>query len=366
MIYLDHNATKPPLQYIIDKILPFVHLPLNSSSLHQSGRFAKKIINESRNRIINSLNAKCYNVIFCSSATESINTIFNCDNFDNIFCLTTDHESSINNPKSILINVDKDGLLDLNNLKLHLDKNYNKKNLVSFCLANNQSGVIQNSLEIIKLCKSYTNTLIHADCVQFIGKEFFSFSKDEFDFDFVSISSHKIGGINGCGLMIYKSNIDIKPLMYGGGQESFKRPGTENILAILSCSFALEFVNNIDYIEKYKSKTKILQNTLETFLSQNQCIIFSQNVSRVANTTFFAMQNCKNYIQLVEYDLNSICVSSGSACSSGKTNISHVLLSMGVAKDVAQNAIRISLDIENTKNDIDKFCEVFLKIKSNL
>jgi len=364
MIYLDFNASKPADPQIVEQIKPLLHLPLNPSSTHFAGKNAKNIMEDSRQKIATSFKAHCHDIVFVSSGTESVNMAFNAFNFENIFCLQTDHECSVNHLKSHPIKVDENGLARLNELDDLLSKNANSLNLVSFCLANNQSGVMQNAGQIVAIVKKYPNTLIHADGAQYICKEHFSFANDDFDFDFLSFSSHKIGAIGAGGVLIYKSELDIRPLFYGGGQQKFKRAGTENIISAFSTALAVEKFNDKIYIKNYKQHTAKIQQELESFLTQNNCIIFAKNAPRITNTTFFAMPRFENYIQLVEYDLANICLSAGSACSSGKTGLSHVLLAMDVEKPLAACALRISYNITTTTHELAKFYETFLTLQA--
>jgi cysteine desulfurase len=128
----------------------------------------------------------------------------------------------------------------------------------------------------------------------------------------------------------------------------------------------MQMFNEPNYINSYKNHTLSIQKKLENFLENQGCVIFANQSKRLTNTTFFAMQNCKNSIQLVEYDLNNIFVSTGSACSSGKIATSHVLQSMNISKNLAENAIRISTDLPTTNEQIEKFFNVFLTIKARL
>ncbi len=369
IVYLDNNSTVPLNPIIFEKLieLNLFALPLNPSSVHYYGKKAKDILEESRFKIKNSIKAMCHEVIFCSSATESVNICFNSFDFNNIFAISTDHECAISHPKTELISVDKDGMLDLNLTEEKFKKvsNTKKPNLMSFCIANNQSGVLQNNKEIVFLCKKY-NILTHCDASQFVGKELLNIGHNDYDFDFVTISGHKIGAMQGSACLVYRSGLDIRPLMFGGGQEKFKRPSTQNIPAATSLGMACEMVNNDNYIKSFQNHTGKLKDTLETFLLSYNCTIFGINVKRVSNTTFFAMPSITSDIQFIEYDLNNIFVSNGSACSSSKINMSHVLIAMNVNKDMVTNAIRISTSMFNEKEDIEIFKNCFLSLQNRM
>jgi cysteine desulfurase len=369
IIYLDNNSTVPLHPIIFEKLIELnvFTLPLNPSSIHVYGKKAKDILEESRFKIKNSIKAMCHEIIFCSSATESVNICFNSFDFNSIFAISTDHECAISHPKTDLISVDKDGMLDLN-LTEEKFKNANKTrkpNLMSFCIANNQSGVLQDSKDIVFLCKKY-NILTHCDASQFVGKEMLNIGMNDYDFDFVTISGHKIGAMQGSACLIYRSGLDIRPLMFGGGQEKFKRPSTQNIPAAVSLGMACEIVNNSNYIKSFQNHTAELKQNLEKFLLSKNCAIFGINANRVTNTTFFAMPSITSDIQFIEYDMNNILVSNGSACSSSKINISHVLSAMNVNKDFIKNAIRISTSMFNERDDIEVFKNCFLSLQNRI
>ncbi len=361
IIYLDHNSTTPMLKEVKNHLLQLevFDLALNPSSVHLLGRQAKGLLEDARASIKKSIGAMCHELIFCSSATECINLCFNALDYSNIFALATDHECAVNHPKTQLLPVCKNGLVDLCFMEDAFKKlPQNSLNLLSFCLANNQSGVLQNFDAIIHLCKNY-GVLIHGDASQFAGKELVDMRGPAHNFDFLTIAGHKLGSMHGSACLVYKSGIDFKPLMFGGGQEKFKRPSTQNLPAAIGLSKAIEIVNNQNYLTKYQNHCNTFKDELEGFLQQNNCIIFGKDVSRVANTTFFAMPGFDNNVQMIEYDLANICVSNGSACSSSKVSLSHVLTACGVAKELATCAIRVSCGLSNTNANLQSFKSVF-------
>ena len=368
IIYLDHNSTTPPLKEVKNYLLQLevFDLPLNPSSVHLLGRQAKNLLEEARVSAKKSIGAMCHELIFCSSATECINLCFNALEYANIFALATDHECAINHPKTQLLPVDKDGLADLCFMEQVFKKlPQNSLNLLSFCLANNQSGVLQNFDSLVTLCKQH-GVLLHGDASQFAGKDLVDLRTEAQDFDFLTIAGHKFGSIHGSACLVYKSGIDFKPLMFGGGQEKFKRPSTQNLPAALALSKALELVNNQDYLNKYQNHCNAFRTELESFLQQNNCIIFGKGVPRVANTTFFAMPGFDNNVQMIEYDLANICVSNGSACSSSKVSLSHVLTACSVPKELARCAVRVSCSLGNTTTHLQTFKAVFTNLAKRL
>jgi cysteine desulfurase len=202
--------------------------------------------------------------------------------------------------------------------------------------------------------------VMHSDVSQMIGKEHFDFAK--FDADIITLSGNKIHSGFGGGCVIFTSGFEFKPLILGGGQQKYKRGGTENIPQIFALSKALEIVNSTRYLEDYKQKTLRFQDKIEKMVIENSGEVFALDKPRVSNTSLIKMANVNNFIQMMEFDLNEICISIGSACSSGKTDISNTLKGVEMNEDEAKKYIRVSTGIFNTEQEIDKFCEIWLAL----
>jgi len=249
------------------------------------------------------------------------------------------------------IPVDADGKVDLSQLQKQLKA---PTNLVSVMLANNETGVTQE-VEVIADMARKAGALMHTDAVQGLGKLRLNFS--ELRVHAMTISIHKINGPQGAAALILDKRVDIQPLLHGGGQEKGLRSGTENVAAIVGFGAACEFaVNNQNH---YATHTQILRDQFEQGLKQlgngANVTIFSNKVARLPNTSFFAIDKIEGETLVMALDRKGYAVASGSACSSDSTEPSHVLLAMGVDKDIARGAVRVSFGTDNTSAQVKDF-----------
>ncbi|HJD55903.1 MAG TPA: cysteine desulfurase [Rickettsia endosymbiont of Pyrocoelia pectoralis] len=364
MIYLDHNATTSTDPKVKEYIISLMDKELNPSSIHRSGVFARNVIEEARFQIAMALEASSreYDITFTSSGTESNNLIMKNFYDGDIFISAIEHLSIYNHikhaPNIKIIKVDHQGLIDFEHLEeLLFQSNANKK-LVSVMIANNESGVLQNITKVSKIAKKY-NAKFHSDLVQSFGK--IPTHIKDLGLDFATISGHKIGGGQGGAALISNSNFQLAPIIIGGGQEKSVRSGTENVLAIAGFGLAAELMrkNILENYVKIKGLQEILERELKKYSNVN---IISENAVRLPNTTLFTVPNTDAQVKLIGFDLRNICVSSGSACSSGKISKSHVLTNMGIEDKEAKSSIRVSLNHTNTINDIEAFIKAFEEV----
>jgi len=220
-------------------------------------------------------------------------------------------------------------------------------NLLTCMMVNNETGVIQDMSKIVDFAHK-NNMLVHSDAVQALGKLDVDF--EQLGLDAMTISSHKIYGPQGVAALIINKKIDLNPLIYGGGQEKGLRSGTENLAAIVGFGKACE--QSQDTQVHINTKIKPMQKFLEGELEKMGATIFAKNSQRVANTTFFAINGIDGVTLLTAMDKQGFAMASGSACSSNNNEPSHVLRAMGVEEDLAQAAIRISLGLHNTMDEI--------------
>ena len=362
--YLDYNATVPVLNEVKTSIINCMESgPLNASSVHSFGRKGKNIIEASRENIANVINSKIDNIVFTSSATEAINLLFS--NFTNIVVSSIEHLAVLSSSKTdLMIPVNKNGVIDLDFLDDLLKKisTKGKKILVSVMWVNNETGVIQPIADVIRISKKY-GCYIHCDAAQALGK--IKIDLEKFEFDFITLSGHKIGAPAGVGALVIKNNIHLNPHLLGGGQEKGLRAGTENIIGICGFGAAARILlkTEQDSFNKIKFLRDYLTNRIK--LLSPETIFFGEEVNRVNNTLLIALPNVPGDLALMKLDLESFSVSSGSACSSGKINQSHVLNAMGY-KNLASNSIRVSLPpndnmlpAENliTTNELDRLAQ---------
>ena len=365
MIYLDYNATAPLHKNVIKKIqsLKFEDFG-NPSSVHKTGRNSKKIVEEVRRNILSILNAKNYDLIFTSGATESNNLaikgIIKKNNIKTIYSLETEHASVVDVLKSLDIQkrffkINANGTVNLNEIEELLSKEKGQF-LVSIMFANNESGIIHSIKDISKIVKKY-NGIIHCDGVQSLGK--IDIDLNDLDLDLFSISSHKIGGPTGIGALLISSRNNISPEIVGGGQEKNLRSGTENFLGILGFGEVINEVHNLSKI--CNSEVKNNRDFLEANLKKlsNEIKIFGEDTNRLGNTCYFAYPSMTSENQVIALDQKGIFVSSGAACSSGKVEPSHVLKAMKVDDKYIHSAIRVSLGWDSTKDQIETFFNVW-------
>lgn len=355
-IYLDYNATAPIRPQVVKAMAAAMERPLNPSSVHGFGRQAKRLMDDARQKILESVNAEGYNLVFTGSGTEANNLACGvrsvaCD----VFVVSAVEHSSVLNVASgaIKIPVEVSGVVQMEAVKklLHAARRTPHAPLVSIQLANNETGIIQPIAEIARVVHE-AGGMLHVDAVQGLGK--IPLDVSILNVDMLTLSAHKIGGPQGVGALLFKLGIEIKPQILGGGQELGLRAGTQNVAGIVGFGVAVEAVTEMQ--NKFRH-IKLLRDRMEAEIKSisPESIIVGEGVERLPNTSCITMPNVKNETQLIHFDLHNIAVSAGAACSSGKVTISHVLLAMGLQKEQAETAIRISLGTETTQSEIDRF-----------
>lgn len=350
-IYFDHNATSPINDKVWSAISNIYEMPLNPSSLHYNGRNARKLLEESREIIKACFGLNnSHELIFTSGCTEANNIVLkNFSGYEKL-CSCIEHPAVINVIGEGVIPVDNQGIINLEFIESYLDKNKDKKILLSVMYANNEVGTIQPIQDIVNLIQQY-DVIFHCDITQAIGRV----DVDLEGVDLITFSSHKFGGPVGAGAVIYNKNLNLAPIFFGGGQEFRLRSGTQNLFAIHGMATAFKFLDKIK--EKF-TQTIILRKFLEKSLKgiSDDIIVFADGAKRVPNTSSIYMPNVDSETQLIYFDLNGVSVSAGSACSSGKIDLPKVQLSMDYPDYIAKNAIRVSLGPCNNMEEIKKFC----------
>jgi cysteine desulfurase len=335
MIYFDHNATTPIDNRVLEAMLPFLKSFYgNPSSLYRHGRIVRSAIDTAREQVAVLVDAQASQVIFTSGGTESNN-----------LALATLHPqgrlaiSAIEHANGLITDTAIDKVIK------------EKSNLVSIMLANNETGVIQDLAPYAKKL-SANNITVHTDAVQALGKIPVSFN--QLGAHLMSLSSHKIYGPKGCGALIFEKGIEITPVFLGGGQEQGLRAGTENVAAIVGFGKAAELAKTelANRCEQLLALRALLEAGLTTIPGLT---IFAQQADRLPNTVQFGIPEIDGEMLLMKLDQQGIAVSSGSACASGGSVPSPVLISMGVEASLAKSAIRISLGVANTKEEVLKF-----------
>jgi cysteine desulfurase len=372
-VYLDWNATTPLRREAREAMAAAWDIQGNPSSVHAEGRQARRLVEEARASISAALGALPRNVVFTSGGTEA-----------NALALTPGLRRASGVPVTRLlvsaiehvsvlaggrfptaaigtVEVMKCGLLDLDHLRAALASG--PPALVSVMSANNETGAIQPVRDAAEIVHA-AGSLLHVDAIQAFGK--IPFDINVMNADLVTLSAHKIGGPKGVGaLVLAEGLLGFEPLLRGGGQERGHRAGTENVAGIAGFGAAAKAA--MGALEKDAVRLEGLRNRLEAGLRQSgDGIVFSDDASRLPNTTLFTVPGLKAETAVIGFDLAGIAVSSGSACSSGKVQPSHVLQAMGFGPNLAQGAVRLSLGWSTSDADIDLCLEAWRKLSGTL
>jgi cysteine desulfurase len=361
-VYLDHNATTSLDGRVSQAMLPWMSAQSgNPTSRHVFGRNARSAIEHARAQVAEACGAYPSQVIFTASGTEANNFavkgITASQEAAQILYSAIEHPC-ISRPAAALrqhgfknqaITVNGQGKLNVEHLESLLTE---PANLVSVMLANNETGVIQDIAGIAEQVKR-SGAFMHTDAVQGLGKLALSFT--DLNVHAMTVSSHKIHGPQGAAALILDKRVDIQPLLHGGGQERGLRSGTENVAAIAGFGMACELA--VANLSSFTSHTKALRDQFEQGLKLLNVTIFSNEVARIPNTSFFAVNGIEGETLVMALDRKGFAVASGSACSSDSTEPSHVLLAMGVSEDLARGAVRVSFGGHNSAQQVSNLLE---------
>jgi len=357
-IYLDHNATSPVLFEAKYEMAELLGQPLNASSVHSEGRKARVIIENARNKVAVLANCADAKVVFTASGTEANNLAIKGVNGFRPLVSAIEHPSVLKTAVShqgSIAPVTKEGVINLEALEKLLRAQGHQKYLVSVMLANNETGIIQPIKEVVAIAKRY-GAIVHTDAVQAFGK--IEVDMADLDVDMMTVSAHKIGGPQGAAALIAKKSVNLNSHITGGGQEQNLRAGTENIAAIAGFGVAAQIINEEENISA--NLRDYIENEILSYAPD--AIIIGRNQERLTNTSYIVMPNASSETQLIHFDINGISVSAGSACSSGKIEVSHVLRAMAFDEKLAQNSVRVSLGKKNTQDDAMRFVGVWKEL----
>lgn len=371
-IYLDWNATTPLRREAREAMAAAWDLTGNPSSVHAEGRQARRLVEDARVSVAGAMGALPRNVVFTSGGTEA-----------NALGLTPGLRRASGAPVKRLVvsaiehasvlaggrfpadaistvGVTRSGLLDLDHLRAALEGG--PPALVSVMLANNETGAVQPVMEAAEIAHA-AGGLLHVDAIQAFGK--IPFDINAIGADLMTLSAHKIGGPKGVGALILAEALQgLEPLLRGGGQERGHRAGTENVAGIAGLGAAVKAA--VGASEGDAIRLESLRNRLEGGLRETRgLIVFSDDVRRLPNTTLFTVPGLRAETAVIGFDLAGIAVSSGSACSSGKVQPSHVLEAMGFG-EFAQGAVRLSLGWSTSDADINCCIEAWRKLSGTL
>ena len=370
-VYFDYNATTPLDPAVRDAMLPFLgEVWGNPSSVHRVGRKARALLDVARDRAAKFLGAKPSEIIFTGGGTEANNlAIFGTARAlkpkgKHLITSAIEHHAVLqcfdylekNEGFSVTrLPVNSEGRVAVDDLKKAIRSD---TVLVSIMAANNEIGTIQRVAEIGAVCRDH-KIIFHTDAVQWFGKEPLD-NIGQFNADLVSVCAHKFHGPKGAGLLYIKSPLHPDPILFGGGHENERRAGTENLPAIIGLVAALEnFV-----VPPVFSQAKLKQLTVKLIASIEKidgCEIVSPRENSLANTVSFVVRGSDGIALMAGLDMEGICASSGSACSAGSLEPSHVILAIG-KKESSNSLVRFSLGRDSTEAEVDFVCGVLPEI----
>ncbi len=360
-IYMDHSATTPVHPDVLDAMLPYYKEFFgNASSVHSFGRDARNAMEEAREKIAEFIGAQTREIIFTSGGTESDNFAIEGAVYENIkkgkHIITSmiEHHAVLNTCKHLethgfevsYLTVDEHGVIDLDELKKLIRDD---TSLITIMHANNEVGTIEPLQEVGKIAKE-RGIIFHTDAVQTAGK--IPVNVDELGVDLLTMSAHKIYGPKGVGILYIRRGTKVEPLIRGGHHERNRRAGTENVPSIVGFGKAVEVAQS-DMEEEGKrlwNLTEKLKNGLQEKLED--VYVNSHPINRLPGVINISFDYIEGESIILNLDMKGVAVSTGSACTSGSLEPSHVLTALGVCAATAQGAIRFSLGRSNTEEDI--------------
>jgi cysteine desulfurase len=360
-IYFDYNATTPLDPAVREAMLPFLgEIWGNPSSVHHVGRRARAFLDDSRERAAKILSCKPSEVIFTSGGTESNNlAIFGTARLlkpkgRHLITSAIEHHAVLNcfdylekkeDFEVTRLPVDAEGLVSPEVLKKVIRPD---TVLVSIMAANNEIGTIQPIAELGAVCRE-CGVVFHTDAVQWFGKEPFE-NIDQFNADLVSVCAHKFHGPKGAGLLYIKSPLHPDPITFGGGHENERRAGTENLAGIAGLVEATERFIKLPVFERSKL-SPLASKMIKSIEKIDGAEVVGSRNRRLANTVPFVVRGADSIALLAGLDMEGICASSGSACSSGSLEPSHVIVALG-RREQANSLVRFSLGRDSTESEV--------------
>ncbi|MBU3208737.1 cysteine desulfurase NifS [Clostridium algidicarnis] len=375
VVYMDYAATTYTKKEVLDEMIPYFgeHYG-NPSSVYSISRDTRKVIDSSRDKVAKAINADRNEIFFTGGGTEADNfaikgfAFANFNKGNHIITSKIEHHAVLHSCAYLekhgfevtYLDVDEEGFINLEQLKSAIKDN---TILVSIMFANNEIGTIQPIKEIGQICKD-KNVVFHTDAVQAVGH--IPVDVKEMNIDMLSLAAHKFYGPKGVGALYIKKGIKIDNLIHGGAQERGKRAGTENIAGIVGLSKALEM--SINEMDKSSKRLIILRDKIITGLMEIPHTKLNGPISE--NRLPGNVNVCFRFIEgegiLLSLDDKNICASSGSACTSGALDPSHVLLAIGLNHERAHGSLRLSIGDGNTEEEVDYLLSVVPKIIDRL
>ena len=373
--YFDHAATTAVREEVLKGMLPYFSLDFgNASSIYSLGRHNKKVIENSREKVAKAINANTKDIYFTGCGSESDNLAIkgvayaNRNKGKHIITTKIEHHAVLNSCETLekkgfkvtYLNVDKDGFISLEELENSIT---NETILISVMFANNEIGTIQQIKKIGQIAKKY-NIYFHTDAVQAIGNV--RIDVRDMNIDLLSMSAHKFYGPKGVGALYVKNGVEFEKIQDGGHQEKNKRAGTENVPGIVGMGKAIELIyKNFD---EYNNK---LKNLRDYYFSQvekriKDIKINGDRENRLPGNANISFKGVDGEELLLYLDAKGICASAGSACTTGSTSPSHVLVAIGLNDEFSNGSLRVTFGIDNTKEDVDFLVDALVEIVEKL
>ena len=375
MIYLDNAATTKTAPEVVDAMLPyFSEYYGNASTIYSLGAESKKAMDHARQTIADSLGAKTEEIYFTAGGSESDNWALKAtaeayaSKGKHIITTKIEHHAILHTCEYLekrgfeitYLNVDRDGLISLDELKAAIRPD---TILISVMFANNEIGTIEPIAEIGEIAKEH-GVLFHTDAVQAYAQV--PINVDEMHIDMLSASGHKLNGPKGIGFLYIRKGVKIRSFVHGGAQERSRRAGTENIPGIVGLGAAVERAMRI--MDSKTRKEIELRDYLIGRLENEipHCWLNGHRTKRLPNNINFSFLFIEGESMLIMLDMKGICASSGSACTSGSLDPSHVLLAIGLKHEEAHGSLRLTLSEDSTKEEMDIVAEEVKKIVQRL
>jgi len=371
-IYMDHAASTPVDPEVMEAMKPYFSEKFgNPSSFHGFGREASEALEKSRKNIAGFLGVDTSEIVFTSGGTESDNlaikgvALANKDKGKHVITSKIEHEAVLSTCKSLekqgfqvtYLDVDKQGLVDPENLRKVIRKD---TILVSVMYANNEIGTIEPIDEIGKICRE-KKVYFHTDAVQAFGRIPLKID----NVDLLSVSSHKIYGPKGVGMLYVRKGLRIDPIVYGGGHEKGRRSGTENVSGIVGFAKAVELAKRI-MNEEAERQSKLRNKLIDGILEISNSHLNGHPEKRLPNNVNVYFDYVEGESLILRLDEKGVAASTGSACSSKSLEPSHILLALGLSPIQAHGSLRLTLGKMNTESDVDYVLEVLPEIVKDL
>lgn len=375
LIYLDNAATTKTAPEVVEAMLPyFTENYGNPSSIYSLGSAAKKAVMESREYIASTIGAKNNEIYFTGGGSEADNwaLIATAEAYASrgrhIITSKIEHHAILHTCEYLeskgyeitYIDVDENGIVKLDDLKAAIRQD---TILISIMFANNEIGTIQPMKEIGKIAKEH-DVLLHTDAVQAYAH--LPIDVDEMNIDMLSASGHKFQGPKGIGFLYIRTGIKIRSFLHGGQQERGRRAGTENVPGIVGMGKAAQLA--FSHLEEREEKEKELRDYLIKKIGEEipYCRLNGDRERRLSNNVNYSFRFIEGESLLIMLDRKGICGSSGSACTSGSLDPSHVLLAIGLPHEIAHGSLRLTVNWENTLEEMDRTVETIKEIVERL